>query len=677
MRNKEIRGTGQETSSTESGFFRLRSSSINLQGNIGPEAHYFGRDAFGKMVGVLSSRLRQDQAFSVVLQKVVDFADPSKDSFADQMRFGCNASPEILSETLVGNWVSLAAEKALLDAKPSLGEKEGARWIQLEGDVARLEDAISLAHSGDKSIEFGADIVRILVDPFGDTQKAILFAIDDAVDGLANSTARGVHKVAPYAILGALIIEGCGNFPFTRPINTLPPPRVNVTHIAPSPTLMAEVKPMVTSTEIAPILSSTSTPEYRAPVVPPNNPPEFKAEGGAFPESIQIKANEDKHRALLVLARQKGITILATTDEEAFQKLDEVARKQGWKVVQSWNNKFDNDYQLVSMVTDSTGVYWFVTSLGAFSTRPDAPSTDDSTLQHIPVKPGEKVALEWGDDGNVYLYGYTSPNGIPTEQEWFNTTTAVYDGGEVVKGGWEKRVVTATAETGPKVGDVTIMENYYDLGKAEITTKRVDQLSEQEIEDLMARPSLKACTLNIESRGNHGYYQRAYFDNANLLGKELRVIKLDKSLTIPVGRKDYTITGGTEIVMKWGCKKNDGTFNILYVTIRGSLATEGDAINRPLDIAYDSSSLELGNSINATFNFVQPDSETNGGRFMEDIQSNESKNHYNLSTADIFGFIGWGGGDNKITREDVLKAFNTNTLTIDSAILKSGSLIGR
>lgn len=176
--------------------------SINLEGKLGFEARISGGHAFGQLTEALTTRLHQEPRFADVLQKFVNSTHSEKPKV-------------LLSEELLGKWVGLAAEHTLLDAKQMPNEADGARWIQLEGEVARLEDAILMAHRGSKSVSLDERFIRIITDPSGDTQKKIVDSLDEVTQALSATARRATMKVLLIASAGAMIFSSCGPKPPT------------------------------------------------------------------------------------------------------------------------------------------------------------------------------------------------------------------------------------------------------------------------------------------------------------------------------------------------------------------------------------------------------------------------------------------------------------------------------
>ncbi len=209
-------------------------SSINLEGKLGLEARISGGSAFGQLIDAFTDRLNQEPTFADVLQTYVDYTH-SKETRARELRFNGKSQPKLLSEKLLGTWVSLAAEHTLLDEKKMPDEADGARWIALDGQVARLEDAILVAHRGQKSVTPDEQFIKIIADPTGDTQKKIADSLDEVAQALSATTTRAAIRVLPVAVAGAMIFSSCGPKPptitpeTTRPAITQPAPTVEFT----------------------------------------------------------------------------------------------------------------------------------------------------------------------------------------------------------------------------------------------------------------------------------------------------------------------------------------------------------------------------------------------------------------------------------------------------------------
>jgi hypothetical protein len=169
--------------------------SINFEGALGLDARISGGSAFGQLTDALTTSLKEKPEFADVLQRFVDYTHSEK--------------PKLLSEELLGKWVGLAAEHTLLDAKKMPNEADGARWIALDGKVARLEDAILVAHHGKKSVSLDERFIRIIADPSGDTQKRIADSLDDVIRSLSSAPARTAMKVFPVVTAGAMLFSAC------------------------------------------------------------------------------------------------------------------------------------------------------------------------------------------------------------------------------------------------------------------------------------------------------------------------------------------------------------------------------------------------------------------------------------------------------------------------------------
>jgi hypothetical protein len=225
------------------------STIVDLQGGLGHEAHYFGRDAFSQMVKSFSARAQQDQKFADVLPKFVEYAHSDKSDVFDELKYGSQDTPQQLSERLLGTWVSLAAEKSILDVKTMPNEADGARWNQLDGEVERLENAILLAHKGKKAVQLDETVVNIIADPTGDRIENLKNGVTEVVSALEMIPHKTAIKVTVLTLAGEMILANCRGvvvpFPDTA---TPPPPKGEVKPAYPGQITLAEVKNTLSST---------------------------------------------------------------------------------------------------------------------------------------------------------------------------------------------------------------------------------------------------------------------------------------------------------------------------------------------------------------------------------------------------------------------------------------------
>lgn len=194
---------------------------ILLEGSFGYELRLSGADAFGKLTRAFSDRLGKDPGFASTLQSVAE---------QTKIRFNDKKEPGFLSEKLLGAWVGRAAENVLLDAKTIPDEADGARWIQLEHEVGRLEDAIGFTHKGNKKVVVDERLVHIIADPTGDTQKRIA----ESLDGVSASLGRAAVKTLPAVVIGEMLFTSCSPIvaPTTTPGETDNAPKITETAVA-------------------------------------------------------------------------------------------------------------------------------------------------------------------------------------------------------------------------------------------------------------------------------------------------------------------------------------------------------------------------------------------------------------------------------------------------------------
>ncbi|MCX6791648.1 MAG: hypothetical protein NT149_01255 [Candidatus Gottesmanbacteria bacterium] len=167
-----------------------------------------------------------------------------------------------MSEELLGKWVGLAAEHTLLDAKKMPDEADGARWIALDGKVARLEDAIVVAHQGKKSVSLDERFIKIIADPKGDTVERLVGGLHDVTDTLVAAPGRAAVKLAPLAVAGSMLLSSCSGDYFQTPIE--------VPTVTPNPAFTQTVPGMETPspTEFQPALTPSgpeTTPNVPRP----------------------------------------------------------------------------------------------------------------------------------------------------------------------------------------------------------------------------------------------------------------------------------------------------------------------------------------------------------------------------------------------------------------------------
>lgn len=202
---------------------RTAEHSIDLEGKLGFEARISGGHAFGQLTDALSTRLNQEPTFTDVLQKFI--------------KYTYSEEPKLLSEELLGKWVGLAAEYTLLDAKKMPDEADGARWIALDGEVARLEDAILTAHRGEKSVTVDERFIRVIADSSGDTQKRIADSLDEVTQALSATATRAARKTLLVAAAGTMIFSAC------NPRSTITPEATPPTITQPAQTTEVPVIP--------------------------------------------------------------------------------------------------------------------------------------------------------------------------------------------------------------------------------------------------------------------------------------------------------------------------------------------------------------------------------------------------------------------------------------------------
>lgn len=253
-------------------------------------------------------------------------------------------------------------------------------------------------------------------------------AVDPAIAyKLSASTIVGLGALATFSIISLVACE-----PTTVPTPQAPiPPGATEVPLTPGQgqkTPEPAVQRTPANETAIPSILATPT-EVLSVFVPPVHPPEYVpgGSGGVFPEAIQEQARLDRYRALLVLARQDGEIIAGVTNQEVFNKLDAYATGKGVHVKQEWNGHYGDRYQMASInvqtrANGSQLVYWYATSGGALSARPDIPSSADSQLAGIEIPVGFHPEWRWGSDNHVYMFLVDNATGVPGA--WFNTTEA-------------------------------------------------------------------------------------------------------------------------------------------------------------------------------------------------------------------------------------------------------------
>lgn len=212
---------------------------FNLEGKLGTMPRLSGTDSFTQVFDAFVTRAKQDSAYIESLKTITETAHSSKDDVASDIRYGRfdEKHPEVLSERLLGKWVGLAAEKALLNLKGPLSESEGARWIQLDGDVARLEDAILLLHRGKKGITLTQDAINVFADPKGDVQQKIVDSLTNVAAEMKRAGRRTAVKAGSVLVMGELILLSCTSHPeggIITQVPTLNSNRPTVTEVMPT-----------------------------------------------------------------------------------------------------------------------------------------------------------------------------------------------------------------------------------------------------------------------------------------------------------------------------------------------------------------------------------------------------------------------------------------------------------
>lgn len=276
--------------------------SISLEGTLGFEARMAGRHAFGQLTGALTDRLNHEPKFADVLQQFIGYANSEK-TRVHELRFNGKSDPKLLSEELLGKWVVLAAEHTLLDAKTMPNESDGARWIQLEGEVARLEDAILLAHRGEKSVTLDERFIKIIADPTGDTQQRIADSLDGVAKTLSTGAARATLKVLPVVVAGEMLFSACSPIKpsitpeATRPVVTQPATL--------APTLAPEIPSATPSGPEATPIAASSYPSSVSVEQITNARTLITDAPSTITSDPEVQAIINKHKEL---AQQAGLT---------------------------------------------------------------------------------------------------------------------------------------------------------------------------------------------------------------------------------------------------------------------------------------------------------------------------------------------------------------------------------
>ena len=194
---------------------------------------------------------------------------------------------------------------------------------------------------------------------------------------------------------------------------------------------LESVEPTVTSTpepSPTPYVVESPVPESVNSGVLPLTPPEYKASGGAFSEAAQAPAKEAYYRSLYEMYKlAHGPTYFYDEGDLSAQEVFEeemriFATEQKLRIFQL---ESPDKTQVISFPVKDNGnntwsMWWFTTEAGAFSARPDIPSTNDSTWTEIRVD--GQIGGNWGEDGNFYVF-QLNQNGEAVA--WFSPAESV------------------------------------------------------------------------------------------------------------------------------------------------------------------------------------------------------------------------------------------------------------
>ena len=167
------------------------------------------------------------------------------------------------------------------------------------------------------------------------------------------------------------------------------------------------------------------------------NPPEYLADSGEIYDGTDALSGTAYFISLYEMYKLKYGAVYFDTQEDFEQKMWVFAQEEGLQVFQS---ESPDEMQIVSFPVKNNGdgtwsMWWFATEGGAFSARPDIPSTAGSTWTEIQVD--GQIGGSWGEDGNFYVFQLNQNGEAVT---WFSPAESVV--GDVM---WREVVKQETA----------------------------------------------------------------------------------------------------------------------------------------------------------------------------------------------------------------------------------------